>query len=671
MVKNKKTLKRSSIILIFFALAIIMVSSAIIELYQGKKNLYELMEQQSHTLLESIIIASQNSLIANNYLEEISQKRLLNNASFIHKLLNDNLINNRLLKDICRQNDIFSINIFNKKKEIIYSSQLQNKNNVDLNDFLVDKLMPVFNRDVDTLIIGLSKAVINPGYHYIVAITADTNGVIVLNANAEQYLEFKRHTGFGPLIRNVANDNPNIIYIALQDSFNILAATGNVRSLEPIQNSYFLSHSLTDSVFGSRISDFDSVSIFETVHPFAYNNETIGIIRMGLSTKPLDDINLRIYRRLIIITIILTIIGFFMVTFIFVRQRLNILQREYEVVETYSGNIIDNVSDAIIVINNEKRIRVFNNAAALLFGKLENSPIDLPISDVFNSEECDKILNTANLLIQLNCKINNKTKYLLISKSSFSDSNNEEYTIIVVKDLTEQKSMEEQIERKQRMTAMGELASGVAHEIRNPLNAISTIIQQLKKDFKPKNDTKEYNELTGIVYSEVNRINNTIKDFLRFARPEPIQASGFILKELLEQLTKQYESVLNEKNIDLNITFDYSGSVYWDKNQIKQVLINLIQNAIEAIHTNGKINIEVRKLNNEDIELIVEDTGAGMDSKTKENIFNLYFTTKAKGTGIGLSIVQRIIYEHGGVIAAESIPGVGTTFKIKLPLQTR
>jgi len=216
---------------------------------------------------------------------------------------------------------------------------------------------------------------------------------------------------------------------------------------------------------------------------------------------------------------------------------------------------------------------------------------------------------------------------------------------------------------------MGELASGVAHEIRNPLNTIGTIVQQLDKDFEPLNEKDEYHQLARLVYNEVKRINETIQDFLRFARPEPLHPSTFLLADLLNELETQYKSLLKSKKIHLTATLQWAGEVYWDRKQIKQVMVNLIQNAMEAIDHDGSISIIIKRLPENHVLITIEDDGSGMPENTRINIFNLYFTTKAKGTGIGLSIVQRIIHEHGGIISVDSEQGIGTVFTIRMPVE--
>ena len=558
-----------SIVAIFVALAVLMIASAVIELFQSKKEILHIMEEQAHSLLESIIVSSHNTLQTTQYLDELAREKILN----------------------------------------------------------FEPLDP-------------------------------------------RFLEFKKKIGFGVLLRTAAAQNPRIIFIALQDTSNILAASGNVSVLQAISASSFLQESFTDSLFQTRITLFDSTEIFEAVHPFVFNGQKIGLMRLGLSLEPVQTVNSRIYRRLIIITIVLTIVGFIIFIFLFTRQRYSLLKKQYTLVETYSGSIIENVSDSIIVLDNTTGIKIFNGAAERLFGKSARQMQGRQIKELFEQDACLELLSSGSALTPLTCKIGGQKKYLLASKSRFTDEDGIENEILVIRDMTQEKQLEEQMERKQRLTAMGELASGVAHEIRNPLNTISTIIQQLNKDFEPREEQEEYHQLAGLVYNEVNRINHTIQEFLRFSRPEPVQAEEFNLNAFLDDIQKQFEATLKEKQIVLKCTNDWKGSVHWDPRQMRQVFINLIQNAIQAVPSrSGTIDITVRKSSEEELEIVIKDNGSGIKKEFLANIFNLYFTTKAKGTGIGLSIVQRIIYEHHGVISVDSEPGIGTEFRLKLPIK--
>ncbi len=654
-------------VLIFVLLATLMISSSVVELQQSKKELYELMAKQAHSLLESLITASQNTLRATNYLDELAKQRLLDNANLIRRLFEKGALSNRTLSRIAAQNHIFRIHIFNHKGQTLFTSyQPDPKQKGGLNKPL-QMLAPLFNGEADTLLIGYKVARNQNGYRFAVALAAQNRSAIVLNVDAHTMLNFKREIDFGALIGKVVRSNSEILYMALQTPEHILAASGNVTALEGIEQSSFLKISFEDSTFATRTTSQSGTEIFEAVHPFSFMGETIGLFRIGLSLQPVQDINERIYRRLFFITLILIVIGFILFVYIFTRQRLNILQKQYDVVETYSGNIIDNVSDAIIVFDRQNGITVFNGAAEIIFGKNRQQLIGKTITTLFDEKKCFPLFEEDIRLKQLACKIGDHTKELLISKSIFNDSEGNPNTVLVIRDLTEQKQMEAQLERQQRLTAMGELASGVAHEIRNPLNTISTIIQQLDKDFSPVSEQEEYHKLARLVFSEIKRINETVQDFLRFSRPERIQPTLFGFSNFIEELKTQYLPLLHKQNIRLSTELLWDGNVFWDRRQMKQVFINILQNAIEAIQENGHISLIAHR--QEDIlEIQIEDDGPGMPETVRENIFNLYFTTKAKGTGIGLSIVQRIIFEHGGLIHIESTPGSGSVFTLRIPI---
>ena len=665
---SKNTGQVRYILLIFILIAGLMISSAIIELQQSKKELYQLMTEQAHSLLESLITASQNTLYATNYLDDLSRQRLINYAELIRQRYEQKRLTIHFLQDITKYSDIYRIHIFDKHGKKILSSYESKHSGESERKEPLRVLEPIFKGEQDTLIIGYKKARFANQYLYVIALAAEDRSAIVLNIDAEEMIKFRRNIDFGALIKKVVGGTSRIVYIALQNPQHILAASGNISELDNIEDSEFLRTAFSDSAFATRILSFDEQEVFEAVHPFIFAGESIGLFRIGLSLDPIQDINDRIYRRLIIITIVLIIIGFVLFVYIFTRQRLHILQKQYEVVETYSGNIIENVSDAIIVLDEKSGIKIFNSAAEKLFATNKDEILGKSLSVLFPAPECRKVLEEPSLLKQLNCTIKNQRRELLASKSVFQDSDENQNTILVIRDVTEQRQMQAQLERQQRLTAMGELASGVAHEIRNPLNTIGTIIQQLDKDFEPSADKEEYHELAGLVYSEVKRINETIQDFLKFARPQPVQPSRFPLTELFSDLQKQYSTSLREKNIRLDLNLQWQGDVYWDGNQMKQVFINLIQNAIEAITENGTITLTVSPEEDGFVEIRLQDDGPGMPEKIRQNIFNLYFTTKAKGTGIGLSIVQRIIFEHGGIIHVESAPGEGTVFTIKMPV---
>ena len=653
-----------SIILIFITLAVIVISSALIELNQSRKEMLALMEKQSHSLLETILASSSNALLSNEKIEEELKSRLLNNAALIKLLFEKNLITNKLLQNIAKQNNIFRINIFNNRGVKVFAS------NIDIHPGVAEKesplvhLRPIFENKADTLIIGVKQARYLDGMRYAVAIATKDRGAIVLNIDADELLKFRKQIGFGVLLQEVVKSD-NIKYALLQDNRSIIAAAGNQNYIDFIDSTKIsINKDINNS---SLIVEKSGTKLYETRHLFVYQNEVIGVFRLGLSMEPINSINDRITRRIIVMSVFLFAFGSIAIAFVFIKQNFVLLSKKYKSFQAYSQSIIDNIGESIILIDSGQIIKSANEATKGIFGV---SPEDLSgksFSAAFENSFCASIITSPAPVAEVDCLLGNRNKTLLFSKSYFMDENKEECLILVIKDLTEIKELEKQFHRQERLAAMGELASSVAHEIRNPLNSISTIVQQLNKDFEPKENAEEYNTFTKLVYNEVNRINSTIESFLRYARPLEINKEPFQLSDLFRQIINQYSPLLRGKQISLTTSEKWSGEVVWDKNQMHQAFINIIENAVDAIEEPGNIDLNVTEKDSGHLILSFADTGIGIDEKSIDKIFNLYYTTKKKGSGLGLSIVQKIIAGHGGQISVEKREGGGTVFILSLP----
>lgn len=653
-----------SIILIFIATAVIIISSAIIELNQSKKEMFEIMEKQSHSLLETLLASSSNAILSYDKIEDELKNRLLNNAQLIKILFEKGMISDKLIEEIARQNNLFRINIFSRQGIRIFSSQNTVHKTGTGKESPTEYLKPIFNGDKDTLILGVKPARFGDAMRYVVAVSATNRNAIVLNVDAEELLKFRKQVGFGVLLQDIVKSS-NIVYALLQDNTSIIAAAGKPEYIELLDSAKIKLNN--ENIYSWRLADINGSQFFEAMQVFKYDNSPVGTFRLGLSLEPLNNIKERITRRIILISLLLIIFGSVTIAFIFIRQNFLLLSKKYKSFEEYSKNIIDNIDESIILLDSGSVIVSANSATEKMFGITVRDIIGKTFTEAFNNQPCSNALDKDSSLVEVECFLNGKNKTLLISKNNYTDEKKEIRTILVINDLTDKKELEKQIVRKERLAAMGELASSVAHEIRNPLNAISTIVQQLNKDFEPKDNVEEYKSFTKLVYSEVNRINSTIENFLRFARPLELKPQRFTLTDLLKQISDQYGTLLSRKNITLSLSEKWKGEVTWDKDQILQVFINLIENSIDAVKTKGEINIVIEETENKNISIALSDSGCGIEDKTINKIFDLYFTTKQKGNGIGLSIVQKIISEHTGNISVHSGLNTGTTFKIILP----
>lgn len=227
--------------------------------------------------------------------------------------------------------------------------------------------------------------------------------------------------------------------------------------------------------------------------------------------------------------------------------------------------------------------------------------------------------------------------------------------------LAKMREMERRLHQAERLSAMGRLAAGVAHEIRNPLNAISMACQRLQKD--------NLLQLTGIIRDEIRRLNHIIEEFIAFSRMRKLELKNNDIIELLRQIVLLAEGEADSRGITIETGWSESPlMVSIDFDRIKQAIFNIVKNAMESISGRGFITLSVEQEGKEWAKVKISDTGGGLSREEIEQIFNPDYTTKEKGLGLGLALAHEIIQGHSGEIRVMSEPGTGTTFEILLPM---
>lgn len=363
-------------------------------------------------------------------------------------------------------------------------------------------------------------------------------------------------------------------------------------------------------------------------------------------------------------------------------QKLSRLRTEAEertrVVEDYNEDILKSVSSGVIAFNKENKITTFNEAAEKILGIEGNGLLGKSCWDAFGEESglCH-LLNTTlqrqegSLRRELEiARGSSEKKWIGISSSILKDRKDEAIgTILIFSDITEIKGLQDEIRQKDRLTVLGELAGGIAHEFRNMMGTILGFAKLLSKKIGKKEPMQGMIEA---IMNELNTMEMMINELLSLGKAAPLSLKPVDINKMLRNILIKSMGEIKEPKpqMDINIPLDMP-EVMADELLIRQAFTNLIQNSIDAMPDGGRLDVSGRYYAIEGmdrtVEISIRDTGIGIAADKIERIFLPFFTTKPKGTGLGLALVHKIILSHNGKIEVESREGAGTTFRVILP----
>ncbi|MGB9716386.1 MAG: ATP-binding protein [Thermodesulfovibrionales bacterium] len=329
--------------------------------------------------------------------------------------------------------------------------------------------------------------------------------------------------------------------------------------------------------------------------------------------------------------------------------------------EFFNKEVIESLPSGLFTTDISGKVLTFNRAAEKIIGCDRHTVIGRRIDEVLPYFKFPFIPCRREEVL----KANGTRKVIGFQITPLKDINGNDTGFIgIFQDLTELKRYEAEAKRKEKLAAIGELSSNIAHEIRNPLASLKGSIEMLKDGTVPPDNRKR---LMDIALKEMERLNRIITDFLTYSRPSPPEFQRFELHSILDETTELLENVEQNKG-NISIIKKYNGrlEVNADPQKLRQVFWNLGINAIEAMPNGGELIVATKNTDNT-VKIIFQDTGPGIPKQDIERIFYPFFTTKESGTGLGLSIAYRIIEEHSGKINVESTPKKGTTFEIILP----
>jgi two-component system sensor histidine kinase HydH len=333
-------------------------------------------------------------------------------------------------------------------------------------------------------------------------------------------------------------------------------------------------------------------------------------------------------------------------------------------VKAFSDQVIQNMPSGLVTMDRENRITSMNQAARDILGPDLARPFPEMTDLIREMERSGQQVNR-----DMDLEIAPGRRVFLDITASPVRAFEDEITgyVFLFRDLTQISELKKQVETNRRLAAIGKLAAGVAHEIRNPLSSIKGFATYFGKRFEKNEDDRE---TALIMVKEVDRINRSITQLLEFAKPLAVEKKDVDLREMIDHSLKLIHHDLEQKGIKTEVAVDTARTlIHTDGDRMNQVLLNLYINAVAALEKGGTLAVGVKDADRKDgVEIRVKDNGTGIDEALLDQIFDPYVTGRPTGTGLGLSIVHRIIENLGGSIRVESKKGRGTCFIINLPV---
>ncbi len=660
---------------IVIVLALAVFSLTWVGIRQSRSDSFELLVLQGRAFTEALAQAAENAIVSETFYDYLVHQRY---AEIVVGLTEPDLqsLTDQQLAQVAQAHDLYGVFVVGADSSLVAGSIVGGPK-VALPDFVYEEVRQLIADPEENYILLLEEGD-RPGQaiHYYLEITNRLDRVVLIMTDALYYLDALEQTQIGYLARKMAREQ-GVAYIMYQSTEGIVFSSRTTGRLLAIESDPFLAEALEADSIMHRLYEFQDNNVLELVRPFSTTKYPFGLLRVGLSLEGFYTVSKGFDRQMMAIAGALFVLAVVALLYLNSRQKRKEIARQYTRIKSVTDKIFDEMRTGVAAVDSAGTITLANDAFTRIFG-------------LGNCVGCrwDEAIGTADLAFQqmaaareasteteLTLDIRGASKTLLVATSRLHDETDQVGGIIVVVyDITRLKEFERKSTRRERLSEMGNLAAGVAHEIRNPLNTISIAAQRLSSEFATGRDSDEYLSITNQIKSEIKRLNEIISKFLTLAREEKKRYTTMNLSDFITRTVEFFQPEIDKLKLDLSVKVEPSLQVEADPASLKQVFINLFNNAKEALGGQaGEISI-VAQARGDTIEIAFSDSGPGVKKELREKIFTPYFTTKEAGTGLGLATVHKIISDLGGDVRVEDSDLGGARFVITIPkpdLQTK
>ena len=655
-----------AILLLVLAMVIILVTW--IGIRENRSDSLQLLRMQGSAFTEALAQAAESAMASESFVDFLIHLRY---AEVVRAVMRHNLndVSDQLLVRTAVDHDLYGLFILDSTVTLSAGGVARGSASGPPR-FVYDEAAQLLSQPEQRYVLLLDEGD-DPGeiVHYYLEITNDLRWVIVLAADAQYYIDALRETQIGYLAQNMAREE-GVEYIIYQSIEGIIFASRKTGQLLAIESDPFLTESLDSDSIRHRIYEFQERQVLELVRPFSSADYPFGLLRVGFSLEGYYTVS-RGFDRLML-SLAAVMFGLILVGLLYLRSRRKRreLSDRYSRIKTTTDRIFDDMRTGVAVVDHNGIVTLVNAAFENVFGT--SNMFGRRFTEVISEPQLNQATIGSNRGISTETELmierNGATIHLLVATSALQlDETELPGKVMVVYDVTRLKQFEREAARRERLSEMGHLAAGVAHEIRNPLNTISIAAQRLEAEFTPREDRDEYVSITSQIRTETTRLNEIITRFLAFARDEKRRSQSVRLDSLVTELVQFLKPEADALGIELSTELAPNLEVRADPDALKQVFTNLFNNAKEALAGRpGRVQISTQ-LTGDKVQIHLADSGPGIPAELRERIFTPYFTTKDAGTGLGLPTVYKIITELGGDITVRDSDLGAAEFVITLP----
>lgn len=639
-------------------------------IYKSRNDSYGLLVQQGSVFTEALAVACQSTVVAESYYDRLAADHYQDLADDLSAGDARRLSAERLTSFV-RDRGLLGAYVYDSSGQILLSDIAQGpviRPPAEI-EAAVHKLVSDFA--TRSTIVYREDSVSGLKLHYFIEVTNQLDRVIVLAVDASLYDDAKSRTGIGVLAQQMASE-PGIEYIVYQSTDGIVVSSRAGGGFESIESDEFLTGALESDSIVSRRAVWNEKEILELVRPFSTRKYPFGLLRVGVSLDRFLVVSRQFDQLMIVLALALLSVTAVSGLYLSGRREREDLRKDITNIRSVTDQIFAELSTGVMVIDQSGQVQMANASIEKMLGV---SAVGKRVAELVPNlpKTLSEMLAASSTIeeSEVSIGVSGHERVLLVGRSRIQPSGGEAGGIVIVAtDITQLREYQIAAARKERLSEMGHLAAAVAHEIRNPLNAISIAAQRLESEFAPADRNAEFSGMTSQIRAETKRLNEIITRFLSLSRAE---SPASVTSDLNKGIGSLLALVVGEAKA-LGIRVEVScpaGLVFGiSESRLKEILLNLFNNAKEAILSREEGTRIIRltgQAHGSVVRLIVADSGPGIPVEKRSSVLAPYFTTKEAGTGIGLSAVHQIVESAGGRLSIGESDLGGAAIQIEFP----